>query len=99
MTKHTKELRGMAVSCLACYGMLLSFGGGLGQIVIARFLLCAGLGVALFVIVLDSIRGHMVRSLVGVLLWCIVGLRVGYAPYWYLQRTYADRPLFNFGQR
>jgi hypothetical protein len=97
MTKHTRELLGTAVGCFAGYGMLFSLGGGLAQIDLARYLLLAGFGIALLVMLIDIIKGHVFRSIVGVALFCIIGLGAGYFPHWYFQRIVGDGPIFKFG--
>lgn len=97
MTKHTRELLGTGVGCFVGYGALLSFGGGLAQLDLARYLLLAGFGIALLVMIIDILKGHVFRSIIGVTLFCIIGLGAGYLPHWYFQRIVGDGPIIRFG--
>jgi hypothetical protein len=47
--------------------------------------------------IIDILKGHAFRSIIGVTLFCIFGLGVGYFPHWYFQRIVGDGLLFKFG--
>ena len=60
---------------------------GLGGPGVSNILLFGGAAAALLVIILDGIRGAMLKSIVGVVLFSALGFGLGWGVYQYLLRA------------
>ncbi|HSH80285.1 MAG TPA: hypothetical protein VLA19_17295 [Herpetosiphonaceae bacterium] len=79
MTRYSRELLGYAVVLFGCYGVFVS--AGLGRAGWSPMFLVLGITAALAVLLMDSIWGDGLPSLIGVVHFCALGFAFGWGGY------------------
>ncbi len=97
MTRYSREILGYAVALFFFYGVFVRI--GLGRVGWSSVFLVLGVTAALAVLLMDSIWGDGLPSLIGVVAFCALGFAAGWGGFHLLLWTGLPAALFGDGAR